>query len=79
MSNTTTTFGYVPVTRERPGKPLVWRAAARFLEGVFKRMRAARQIRRDLAFLQACDDRTLADIGLTRTQIDNAIGFGRYY
>lgn len=32
----------------------------------------------DIARLEAMDDRTLADIGLRRTEIGNAVRFGRH-
>jgi uncharacterized protein YjiS (DUF1127 family) len=64
--------------------------AAEVQQNLFARIRAAlstqvaklreiRRIQRDLAYLQGCDDRMLADIGLTRGQIDAAVRYGRYY
>jgi uncharacterized protein YjiS (DUF1127 family) len=40
--------------------------------------RARRNHRRDVAHLQTMSDRMLADIGLTRSEIEYAVWFGRH-
>jgi len=41
-------------------------------------IRAGHRVRRDLALLRTVDDRQLADIGLTRDEIDHAVRHGRW-
>jgi uncharacterized protein YjiS (DUF1127 family) len=42
------------------------------------RWQAWRACRRDIARLEAMDERMLRDIGLTRSEIGRAVHFGRY-
>ncbi|MGL4965687.1 MAG: DUF1127 domain-containing protein [Inquilinus sp.] len=41
-------------------------------------IRTEHRVRRDLALLRTADDRQLADIGLTRGEIDHAVRRGRW-
>jgi uncharacterized protein YjiS (DUF1127 family) len=66
------------VASAKPRLPLGSRVSAA-LAALFGGLRKAHQLRRDLAYLQECDDRMLADIGLSRSQIEGAVRFGRYY
>lgn len=77
MADMTTTFGSGYAAAEAPRKPFASWLGGR-LAALLGAMRREGRIRRDLAYLEQCDDRTLADIGLTRGQIEGAVRYGRY-
>lgn len=76
MADMTTTFGSGYGAGETQRKPF-----AAWLRGGFAALlaglRRQNEIRRDIAYLQACDDHMLADLGLTRDQIEGAVSHGR--
>jgi uncharacterized protein YjiS (DUF1127 family) len=56
-----------------------WTTLQRAIEQVTARIRAINRLRRGTAELMALDDRMLADIGLSREEIEPAMRFGRSF
>jgi uncharacterized protein YjiS (DUF1127 family) len=56
-----------------------WTTLQGAVEQVTARIGAINRLRRDAAELMALDDRMLADIGLSREEIEPAVRFGRSF
>jgi len=69
-----------PALADPQAKPRGWPAALLpLVQWAWKAYRREREIGRAVAHLAALDDRTLKDIGLHRSEIENAVRRGRFF
>jgi uncharacterized protein YjiS (DUF1127 family) len=54
-----------------------WTAIAKSIRQRNERKRTERQFRRDIGALMIADDRLLADVGLTREEVEHVARYGR--
>lgn len=55
-----------------------WSALTRSARQWFARLRCRHAVRRKVGKLAACDDRLLADVGISRAAVDNVASHGRH-
>jgi uncharacterized protein YjiS (DUF1127 family) len=69
-----------PLPAKQPGSAAQpWHAApVQAIKRLIARIRNERRIRRAVDELMALDDRTLADIGLTRGDVERVVRYGRF-
>jgi uncharacterized protein YjiS (DUF1127 family) len=69
-----------PLPAKHPGSTVPpWHAApVQAIKRLIARIRNERRIRRAVDELKALDDRTLADIGVTRGDVEHAVRYGTF-
>ena len=68
----------IPVGSTLPNVEIPRRISAELVMALGRRISAALRCRRDSRLLAHADDHMLRDIGITRSQIDGAVRFGRF-